>query len=54
VEFINITIFKGVPDEINSATTPGCGSVSGINLVKCWDASIDSVVWALFSIRSYH
>jgi hypothetical protein len=36
-EVINVTIIKGVPDEYNNGTTPGCGPVSGINLVKYWD-----------------
>lgn len=35
----NVTIIGGVPDELNSGTTPGCGPVSAINLVKYWDAN---------------
>jgi len=32
-------IISGVPDEINSGSTPGCGPVSGINIVKYWAAN---------------
>lgn len=35
----NVTIIGGVPNEINSGTTPGCGPISGINLIKYWDVN---------------
>lgn len=31
-------IISGVPYELNNGTTPGCGPVSGINILKYWDS----------------
>lgn len=32
-------IISGVPYELNNGTTPGCGPVSAINLIKFWDSN---------------